>query len=128
MAKFYELNVYHAASQLYLSLNKHTEKMPKKYWYAHIPGILQKIEEIMVVISFANNTKDKSSVLIPAIHDVERLQITLRNFYEVKIISKKGFASLAEASEKLLRQLRGWSNKYSGLSTEKTLESNNNAY
>lgn len=122
MADFYKLNVYNDTRRLFKAVQNSTQKMPREYRYAFVLPIMVKIEKIMTSICNANATNVKSVVLEPAINEVVSIQITTRNLYELRLITKSGFSNISERSEAVKRQLVGWSKKYNGESVEEKPE------
>ena len=123
MGKFYCLAVYNALRKLYESLKTNTSKMPRDDRYTHVIPLMKVVESVMADIAFANDSEPKSVFLEPAIEKVERLQITVRNLFELHLITEKGFSRLSENSEAVLRQLKGWNNKHSKKSVQGIPES-----
>ena len=120
---FYNLAVYNEARSLYTSLRNSTQKMPREERYNFVLPIMNKIEGIMTTIALASIADEKSEVLKSAIRSICEIQVTIRNLFELHLITKKGFSSIAEHTESLRRQLVGWSNKYNGQGTGDSPES-----
>ena len=123
MTSFFNLAVYNEARMLYTALRNSTKKMPREERYNFVLPIMNKIEGIMTTIALANYAEVKSEILKPAIRSICEIQVTIRNLFELRLLTKKGFASIAEHTECLKRQLVGWSNKYNGQGTGETPES-----
>ena len=109
--KQHNLNVYNEARRLYLTIKKSTQKVPRDERYNFIMPVLDKIEDIMATILIASKMKDKTETLNSAIQTVLKIQIKMKNLYELHMLTKKGFATITYHSESLFRQLTGWKNK-----------------
>ncbi len=120
---FYELSVYNEARSLYASLRSSTQKMSREERYNFIIPVMNKIEGIMTTIAIATIADDKYEVLKPAVRSICEIQVTMRNLFELHLLTKKGFSSIAEHTEALRRQLVGWSKKYNGQGTGDSPES-----
>jgi len=109
MSLFYEKPVYREARELYKQIKKHTDKTQREYRYYFIVPEMVKICDVMKYIAKFDKS-NSLNFLENAITVIGDLKIDIRNWFEINLITEKGFAILSDQTEKVYRQLKGWHN------------------
>ena len=108
--EFYNLPVYKKCVELNRQLAASTQKTPNNVKFGIVKDIHAKLVDIMAIISFASltNRDKKVGFLKQALKEVKKTQIYIRILFDIRAITKNGFAAVSSLSEDLMRQLTGW--------------------
>jgi len=111
--EFYKLGVYNTYRYLFKKIYEHTQNTPRFYKYSLVLELSNMVENQMMAINdineleFTDNTRVE--FLNNMIHEIDnKIKIRIRNLYELRLITKKGFGDLSNYTEKISRQLKGW--------------------
>ena len=110
-----QLPVYNKARRLYEQFEQSTQKAPINRKRGVIHDIEEQIIGLMCDISFANEQeKDRRSRLeyiARAAQSIHSIKVKVRILYDLRIVTKKGFAAIILEEENVARQLAGWEKK-----------------
>lgn len=105
---YYKLPIYNALRIFYKGIKIHTNKTSKDEREAFVIPVMQKIDEMMTNIAYLNESNEKITYIDENIDIIRKIQIKIRNWFEMGVITKKGFGSLCDDSAKVVRQFNGW--------------------
>lgn len=104
---FYNLPVYNATRILYKEIKDHTNKTSRDERAAFVIPIMRKINDMMVNYAYMDDG-NIISMIDKNIKTLINIQINIRNWFELKVITKKGFASISNKSAQVMKQLINW--------------------
>jgi len=104
---FYNLPVYNATRILYTEIKLHTNKTSRDERAAFVIPVMKKINDMMVNFAYMDD-ENIISMLDKNIKILVNIQINIRNWFELKVITKKGFAAITNKSAQTMKQLMSW--------------------
>lgn len=104
---FYSLPAYNATRLLYAEIKMHTNKTSRDERVVFVIPVMKKISDMMVNFAYMSDD-DILSFLDKNIEILKNIQINIRNWFEVKLITKKGFAAISNKSAQIMVQLVNW--------------------
>ena len=104
---FYNLPVYNATRILYKEIKDHTNKTSRDERIAFVIPIMRKINDMMVNFAYMDDN-NIISMIDKNIKTLINIQINIRNWFELKVITKKGFAAISNKSAQVMKQLINW--------------------
>lgn len=102
------LPAYKAAYDILIKIYQLSVHVPRDYRYTLCEKLKHEVMEIMLDVYKANATKEKYQILGDARERIVIVKLQLRILRDLKQISTKTFAIVAEQTEILSRQLSAW--------------------
>jgi len=110
MALYYDLKVFKDVYQLILKIFEYTQGFPREYKYTLGQDIKRDAIVLVRSIYRANKAKSKTEYLEAFLDDFEILKLEVRLCTDMKILSIKKQAELAQLMEGIGKQITGWRN------------------
>lgn len=108
MAIYTNLPVFKATYQLLLDVSQMSPHLPRDCRYTLGQELRSRLMEIMVLIYRANSTRQKGSLISQMRQTVVEVQVYLRLMSDMRYISERKYAQLAELSVGVSRQMAAW--------------------
>lgn len=108
MALYYELPVYRETYRLILKIFECTKEFSREYKYTLGQDMKRDALHLVRNIYRANKSKDKTGHLEAFLDDFELLRLEIRLCADMKILSVKKLAELAELMDSIGKQITGW--------------------
>ncbi|MBR4278894.1 MAG: four helix bundle protein [Clostridia bacterium] len=109
----HQLPVYNSARQLYIQLERSTQKVPRNFRMHQLSQLQELVFGIMENIIWANKyqEEDKSSrheFIMRSLRNLNFFEVRVRIYYDLHIIGKEGYAAIMRLEADVERQLNGW--------------------
>lgn len=85
-----------------------TKEFPREYKYTLGQKMKDEIVELVVLIYRANTAIDKEQHIALILERVQVIQLLTRLAHDMRILTRKHYAALAEMTDSLARQAQGW--------------------
>lgn len=108
MAIYDNLPVFKASYDLVIEIFKMCGGMPRDYKYTIGEKLKNTLIELMVGIYKANTDTDRAEMIRQCRQQVVEAKLYLRLLHDLKQLSTKRFATLAEDIEVISKQLKAW--------------------
>lgn len=108
MAQYEHLSVYKESYSLLIELIQSTKNFPKEYRYSLGERIHDDLIELILDIYKANSAVDKSVYIKSILIRTKRIELLLRMFSDLKIITLEKYSYFIEKTSSILRQGQGW--------------------
>jgi hypothetical protein len=108
MAQYQHLPIYKLTYDLLVRTMTATKEFPREYKYTLGQKMKDEIIELVVLIYRANSAADKRSHIAAIIERVQVIQLLMRLSHDIKILTRRHYAALAEMTDSLARQAQGW--------------------
>jgi len=108
MAIYDNLPVFKASYDLLLEVFGISQHFQRDYRYTLGEKLKNELMDLMICIYRANQSSDKVSLLNKAREDIVVIKLSLRLLHDLKQMSTKQFALLAEKEEDISKQLTLW--------------------
>jgi hypothetical protein len=110
MALHSELQVYKDTYKLILEVFEMTKTFPREYKYTLGQDMKRDTMELVRMIYRANRSKDKTPYLEAFLEQFELIKLQIRLSVDLRILSMKKQAQLAELLISIGKQVTGWKN------------------
>ena len=108
MAHYEHLSVYKESYTLLVELIQSTKNFPKEYRYSLGERIHNDLIELILDIYRANSASDKSEYINSILIRTKRIELFLRMFCDLKIITLEKYSHFIEKTSSVSRQAQGW--------------------
>ena len=108
MAHYEHLSVYKESYTLLIELIQSTKNFPKEYRYSLGERIHDDLIELILDIYRANSAFDKSEYINSILIRTKRIELFLRMFSDLKIITLEKYSCFIEKTNSISRQAQGW--------------------
>ncbi len=108
MAQYEHLPIYKLTYDLLIRTMTATKDFPREYKYTLGQKMKDEIIELVVLIYKANSAADKEQHISMILERVQVVQLLMRLSHDMKILTRKHYAAIAEMTEALARQAQGW--------------------
>lgn len=108
MAKYEHLPIYKQTYDLLIRTMIATKDFPREYKYTLGQKMKDEIVELVVLIYKANSALDKEQHIAMILERVQVIQLLMRLSHDMKILTRKHYAAIAEMTDSLGRQAQGW--------------------
>ena len=112
MAHYEHLSVYKESYTLVVELIQSTKNFPKEYRYSLAEKIHDDLVELILDIYRANSASDKSEYINSILIRTKRIELFLRMFCDLKIITLERYSHFIEKTNSISRQAQGWLQAY----------------
>ena len=106
-----KLPVYNATRELFLQINRSTQKCPIDLRRGRINAIKEKVLAIMASIAYANlavESRVRLRYIDEASQSLRELKVEIRCLFDLGYLRRKGFSAIIRHEENVARQLDGW--------------------
>jgi hypothetical protein len=108
MAQYEHLPIYKLTYDLLIRTMTATKDYPREYKYTLGQKMKDEIIELVVLIYKANSAMDKEQHIAMILERVQVVQLLMRLSHDMKILTRKHYAAIAEMTDSLARQAQGW--------------------
>jgi hypothetical protein len=108
MAQYQHLPIYKLTYDLLVRTMSATKDFPREYKYTLGQKMKDEIIELVVLIYRANSALDKGQHIAQVVERVQVIQLMMRLAHDMKILTRRHYAALAEMTDSLARQAQGW--------------------
>lgn len=108
MAQYEHLPIYKQTYDLLIRTMTATKDFPREYKYTLGQKMKDEIIELVVLIYKANSAVDKEQHIAMILERVQVIQLLMRLSHDMKILTRKHYAAIAEMTDSLARQAQGW--------------------
>lgn len=108
MARYLHLPIYKTGYELLGQIVRVTKELPREYKFTLGQRLRDEVIDVLVLVYRANSQKDKTAVLAEILERVLVIELLIRLCHDLKILSRRHYAGLAEITESLARQTEGW--------------------
>lgn len=108
MAQYEHLPIYKLTYDLLIRTMTATKDFPREYKYTLGQKMKDEIIELVVLIYKANSATDKEQHIAMILERVQVIQLLMRLSHDMKILTRKHYAAIAEMTDSLARQAQGW--------------------
>ena len=108
MAHYEHLSVYKESYTLLVELIQSTKNYPKEYRYSLGERIHDDLIELILDIYRANSASDKSEYINSILIRAKRIELFLRMFCDLKIITLEKYSHFIEKTNSISKQAQGW--------------------
>lgn len=108
MAQYEHLPIYKLTYDLLIRTMTATKDFPREYKYTLGQKMKDEIIELVVLIYKANSSVDKERHIAMILERVQVIQLLMRLSHDMKILTRKHYAAIAEMTDSLARQAQGW--------------------
>ncbi len=108
MAIYTNLPIYKATYTLLLCINKMMPDMPRDCRYSLGAELRKKIMEIIILVYRANRIRQKVSIILKMRESLLEAQVYIRLLCDMKYISERRYAELAEQTSNMSKQMSAW--------------------
>jgi hypothetical protein len=108
MSRYSHLPIFQKGYDLHLEIYRTTHNFPREYKYTLGQNMKKTAGEILEYIIIANAKEDKRPYFSKIKIMIERLRISLRTTYDLKIIRSQRLEYLNRLLEDISKQVSGW--------------------
>jgi hypothetical protein len=108
MAQYQHLPIYKLTYDLLLRTMLATKDFPREYKYTLGQKLKDELIELVVLIYRANSAVTKEQHIAMIVERVQVIQLMMRLAHDMKILTRRHYAALAEMTDSLARQAQGW--------------------
>lgn len=108
MARYTHLTIYQKTYDLTLRIFRETHEFPRDYKYTLGQQMKETCLDMLDAIIEANGAKEKKAPLERASALLERLRVSARLAYDLKVIGMKKYEVLSKYSDEIGRMIGGW--------------------
>lgn len=108
MAQYQHLPIYKQTYDILLRTMTATKDFPREYKYTLGQKMKEELMELVVMIYRANSAADKVQHIETILERVQAFQLLMRLSHDIKILTRRHYAALAEMTESLGKQAQGW--------------------
>ena len=85
-----------------------TKDFPREYKFTLGQKIKDELIDLVILIYRANSAIDKKQHIESILERVQAIQLLMRLSHDMKILSRRHYAALAEMTDSLAKQAQGW--------------------
>lgn len=108
MAIYDNLPVFKASYDLLIEVYEMCDKLPREYRHTLGERLKNDITELMIRIYRANAAMEKMAIILSAREYMVTIKLYIRLLHDLRQLSVKRYALLAEKSETISKQLAAW--------------------
>ena len=110
MAQYQHIPVFQAAYKMNIEICRWVDNFPRLHRYSTGNNLKNFAFDLMSLIAKANSSTDKKIVIEAAEETLEKIRLSVRLCYDLKIMGGNGFENLSRFADDIGRQLSGWKN------------------
>jgi hypothetical protein len=110
VAQYQHLPIYKQTYDILLRTMVATKDFPREYKYTLGQKLKDELIELVVMIYRANSARDKSQHISEIMERIQAIHLIMRLSHDMRILSRRHYAALAQMTESLARQAQGWFN------------------
>ena len=108
MAQYEHLPIYKQTYDILLRTMTATKDFPREYKFTLGQKIKDELIDLVILIYRANSAIDKKQHIESILERVQAIQLLMRLSHDMKILSRRHYAALAEMTDSLAKQAQGW--------------------
>jgi hypothetical protein len=108
MAQYQHLPIYKQTYDILLRTMAATKEFPREYKFTLGQKIKDELIDLVILIYRANSAMDKKQHIESILERVQAIQLLMRLSHDMKILSRRHYAALAEMTDSLAKQAQGW--------------------
>jgi hypothetical protein len=108
MARYQHLAIFQTIYKLNLEINKRVENFPRLHRYSTGEKLKNLAFDLMCLVIKANSSKDKAVLIENAEEVLEKIKLSVRLCYDLKILGNKGFEYLVRLMDDIGSQSCKW--------------------
>lgn len=108
MAQYQHLPIYKQTYDILLRIMTATKDFPREYKYTLGQKMKDELMELVVMIYRANSAADKARHIESILERVQAIQLLMRLSHDMKILTRRHYAALAEMTDSISKQAQGW--------------------
>jgi hypothetical protein len=119
MAQYQHLPIYKQTYDILIRTMTATKDFPREHKFTLGQKIKEELIELVVTIYRANSAPNKKQHIEQILERVQAIQLLLRLSHDMKILSRRNYAALAQMTDSLGRQAQGWLKSSEGGKSER---------
>lgn len=119
MAQYLHLPIYKQTYDILLRTVSAIKDFPREYKFMLGEKIKDELIELVVIIYRANSAINKKQHIESILERIQAIQLLLRLSHDMKILSRRNYAALAQMTDGLGRQAQGWLKSSEGGKSER---------
>jgi len=108
VAQYQHLPIYKQTYDILLRTMTATKEFPREYKYTLGQKMKDELTELVIAIYRANSAVDKVRHIESIMERVQAIQLLMRLSHDMKVLTRRHYAALAEMTDSLGRQAQGW--------------------
>ena len=119
MAQYEHLPIYKLTYDILLRTLVAIKDFPREYKFTLGEKIKDELIELVVMIYRANSAINKKQHIESLLERIQAIQLLLRLSHDMKVLSRRNYAALAQMTDGLGKQAQGWLKSSEGGKSER---------
>jgi hypothetical protein len=119
MAQYEHLPIYKLTYDILLRTTVAIKDFPREYKFTLGEEIKHELIRLVVVIYRANSAANKKQHIELILEHIQAIQLLLRLSHDMKVLSRRNYAALAQMTDGLGKQAQGWLKSSEGGKSER---------